>query len=179
MKKIILFLSIAFFVVATANAQKPKRPALTKKDFADFINKTNMIIKKSADEVKKNKVYTGGIVAAIDYQKQAIDELKTNRKKAINDSYVARRLAFRAYKENTKNLVPKEWLLTRKEKAMVTIRITPQKVNGILEKYKDKENEDNITPDNLDDVTDEDVPDDNNSNADDSSDTSKGKTQQN
>ncbi|MBN2892039.1 MAG: hypothetical protein JXL97_09245 [Bacteroidales bacterium] len=174
MKKILL-LSFAILMLGALNAQnnqgkKQKGPV---KDFQviKFFNKTNDIIKVSFDQVKENKVYTGGIAAAKDFQKIAMDEFKNNEnQKAINDSYTARRLAFRAYMENSgEKDVKSEWKLNEMEQKLVSIQISPEEIDEILENFKKAEEDDGFNLDDLEDIENENKVNDN----------SKGKMQKN
>jgi len=169
MKKfVILFLGILLVTGAYAQKGKHQNKPVRKRDAALFLNKTNNIMKETGKILKQNQVYTGGLVAAKDFQEKAIKEFKNNKYQAcVNDSYTARRLAFRAYKANTDKLPPQGWTLNRVEQHLVTIQITPQKLDEILANTN-KDKEQNIDVDDLDDVV---VPDNNEDD-----DNSKGKT---
>lgn len=157
MKKIILVL-LGVILVGSLSAQNHKGKgqgngnSITDTDVIKFVNKTHKIIKASFDEVKVHKVYTGGIAGAKNYQKKAIEEYGNNQnQKAINDSYTARRLAFRAFVENTGEPIPFEWKLNLKEKNLITIKLGKEKIDEILEEYKPEESDD-LDIDDLDDL---------------------------
>ncbi len=161
---------MAILIVSVSYAQKGKGQVkpVKKRDAAIFLNKTNKIMHETAKVVKDNKVYTGGLVAAKDFQSKAIDEFNAGKYQAcVNDSYTARRLSFRAYMKNKNQKPPQDWTLNNVERHFVTIQITPQKIDEILANTnKNKESE--IDLDDLDDVV---VPDKDNDE-----DNSKGKT---
>ena len=120
-----------------------------------FINETNVIIKQTAPLVKKNKNYTGGVVKGIEFQKKAIKNMNNGKiQKALNDSYMARRLVFVAHNANTKKPITQAWHTTSAEKKWITIKVTNLSIEAILtpeivEKEKD---DNNITTDDLSDV---------------------------
>jgi len=105
------------------------------------------------------------VVAAKDYQHNARKEFFDGaNRKAVNTSYIARRLAFRAYHKNTGNSEEKEeWKLTDHEQKLVTITVTPAMIDEILEEYS-PEDEKNEELEDLDDLTPEDADDENETN---------------
>jgi hypothetical protein len=167
MKKIIL-LSLAFLMVGISYGQnhkgKGQQTPIKDVQVINFLNKTNMIIKASHEQVKINEVYTGGVYTAKEFQQKAIDEFKLGQnQKAINTSYTARRLAFRAYNSNSSEEgISGGWKLNEIEKTLVKIKVTPEMINNILSDEKAKhEQEEGFDVDDLDDLEE----------------TSKGKTQ--
>ena len=96
--------------------------------------------------MKTNKHYTGGVVKGIEYQKKAIVNLANGKnQKAINNSFMARRLVFVAHNANTKKPIPQAWRKTPQEQGWITIKVTNEKIGNILtpevvEKEKDDKN---------------------------------------
>jgi hypothetical protein len=85
---IFLIVSLFFLSITLVDAQPVK--AKTKV----YLNRTNVVLRLAANQVKTNKVYTGNLTKAIDHQKFA-QELFTEGKfqKAIFHSHRARVLA--------------------------------------------------------------------------------------
>lgn len=156
MKKIILSFAMLFFVLFSFAQPHKIRPKAAYK----FLNRTNKILKLSLQQAKPIEVYTGGFAAGHDMQLKAIKEFKTNHfQRAVNDSYIARRLAFRAYKANTTKPISQKWRLTPKEKLLVSVNVTPMMLNKIIKhEYIQKEQNKNFMLDDVSDLTESDIP---------------------
>lgn len=143
MKKYVFNLSVVAFVFAflvaginTATAQQSPKP--TKKQAALFINKTNKIMHQTGKKVKEKKVYTGYLKKGTKVQKAAIKQFKQGHyQQAINKSFVARHLAFKAFEANG-GTIPQDWRL--KNKKIVTRRPTPEDLS-VTEEEKSKDQE--------------------------------------
>lgn len=150
MKKSLLFLISIVFILGSLDAQNKNIPD---KRVIHFLNKTNNILRVTRNKVVINKVHTGALAAAKYYQKKSILFFKNgNTQKAINQSFIARRLAFKAFVANTQRPIPDNWKLTPMEKHLLSIRLTQQKIDAmVLKKYKEQENKPDF---NLDDIND-------------------------
>jgi len=151
MKKIILLFIAVTFVFSGLDAQKKPVSDI---EAINFLNRTNKIMRITKTKVVENKVYTGGLAAAKDYQQKAIVFFKNgNNRKAVNQSYIARRLSFRAFVANTNQPIPKIWKLTQHERKLVTVNITHQKIEAILIKeYIEKEKKEEFNIDDVEDI---------------------------
>jgi len=157
MKKLLLSTLIVIFELACFGQNVTH--AINPKAAYKFLNRTNKIIFLSLKEVQPIQVYTGGYATGKEMQKKAIKEFK-NRKyqKAVNDSYVARRLAFRAYKANSKKPIPENWKLTPKEQLLITVKVTPQMLNKLIKhEYISREQRQDFNV-KIDDLNEEDLP---------------------
>ncbi len=145
MKKII-FILIALTFSGISLAQ-------TKQQVAKFINETNSIIAKTAKIVKAKQVYTGGIVKAIEFQEKAYASFNNNQpKKALNASYVARRLTFYAHQKNINKPIPQPWRVTPQEKGWLTQNVTNAYINKVLSNANKDKDRTIIVKDILEDV---------------------------
>ena len=158
MKKLLLSLLLVVFVFGVSFSQNHKgktiQDPIPNVAVVQFLNKTNKIIHECHELVKTNKVYTGGVYTAKEHQLKAISQFNNHKnQKAVNNSYIARRLAFRAYIANTDNAVPQAWKLTDKEKKIVKIQVNKQMLDNLLdEAAKEKEQETDFDVDELTDV---------------------------
>lgn len=150
MKKALLFLISIVFILGNLNAQSRN---ISDIEVIHFLNKTNKILRITRGKILDNKIHTGALAAAKDYQNKSILFFKTgNNQKAVNQSFIARRLAFKAYVANTQKPIPNDWKLTLNEKELLSIHLTQQKIDAmVLKEYKDQENKPDF---NLDDIVD-------------------------
>ncbi len=119
--------------VAYGQANKGKGSAgLDKVEVANFLNKTNKIIRATYRQFTANKVYTGGLAAAKNYQQKAIMEYNSNNlQNSVNNSYTARRLAFNSYLANTKSSsIKSDWQLNNTEKGMVSQKLSDSEIKA-------------------------------------------------
>ena len=135
MKKFTLLLVVVFMAGAVFSQTDAKSSKLSKKDVSTFINETNDIISQTSALVSKNKVYTGGVVKAIEVQKKAIELFKTgNLQKAMNESSKARGFGFVTYEANTDKAIPSAWRTTKAEQNMITVTMSKTQLNSSLTK---------------------------------------------
>jgi len=147
MKK--LFILGFVLLIASIGFSQDHNRKIQKKPIKDvevirFFNKTNVIIRETGELVKKNQVYTGGVKSAIDFQQKATEEFKNGEnQKAVNDSYIARRLAFRAHMANNKGnkgQIKSDWELNEHEQKMVTVVVTKKTIELFWQNKKRKNN---------------------------------------
>ena len=157
MKKL-LVLSLVFFIFGVSFGQNFKGKTISKPITDDvtvqFLTKTTKIIKICHQKVRINQVYTGGVYSAKEFQIKAIDFYKQDmNQKAVNKSFVARRLASRAYVANIGSDIPQDWKLTSEEKKMVKINVTKQMIDDILDETSvEKEAENDFDVDDLEEL---------------------------
>ncbi len=123
-----------------------------KQQTAAFLNETNVIIHKTTTLVKENQVYTGGVLKGIEFQKKAIKNFKKNKmKKAINNSYIARRLTFIAHNANSDDPILQAWHTTPVEQRWITVNIDGESLENILDDV-DPDDEADADDSELDDL---------------------------
>ncbi len=142
---LILGLSISLDAQKTRDGGRKKMPA--GKNVEIFMKRTNGMIAGTHALVKKQKKYTGFLHKSKQLQKEAIVKFEDKQfDKALKKSYIARRYAFLAYKENGEQ-VPKAWRLNEHEIRMIH-RHFP--VLPTDEELKEKINEDDKTSESVD-----------------------------
>ena len=139
-----ILLALIILGATNLSAQKSNsKPG--KKRTAKFINKTNRILLATGNKVHKHKVYTGYLAKAKKHQRKAITFYnKNNTRKAVRQSYKARRLAFLAFKAN-KGKIQKKWRLNDKEKKMLKNIVPKPKADDELKKEVTDDEKNNET----------------------------------
>ncbi len=151
------FILLSVFVVSFVIGYSQPKPQIikpTKQDVARFINKTNLIIKRTKTVVDSGKVYTGALVKAVEFQKKAIADFKAGKvKAALNNSSVARDFCTYAYKKNTGNMPPKHWKPSKKFSSAINIHYNNERIEETLKKDDNsKGKEQGVTIDDLENV---------------------------
>jgi hypothetical protein len=114
-----IFVLMMLAIAATVSLTQPKKPVPPLRGkAASYLNRTNIMLKKTSTQVKQGKVYTGHLAKAKKVQKGAIQSFKQNKYRiAIEKSHVARKLAMKSFTANG-GTVPAQWQPNAAEKTL-------------------------------------------------------------
>ncbi len=149
MKKISLFLGVLCLMLLQ-NSPLMAQPA--KAVAKMLLNRTNVVVNEARKMVKLNKNYTGDLGKAVKHQKYARQMyLDGKYQQAANHSQRARLLAIDAVKAN-KGKVEKDWILNKKEKALVKTSPSASELDATAK--VGNESDQSVVEEKIDDVND-------------------------